>query len=147
MQIRFTKGKGKYDEMQVTRNGVSETVACPKQRIIPHDMVHFAVERTLQKRGFLTRVRDGEPASFQMAADPESDGVERLVEVIQGDAWSGSSTPPQDVIGLYEVTCIARGCPPLPIGIEDVLDIRLNIRQLDAEWQALGIGQSMGLTI
>jgi hypothetical protein len=147
MQIRFTKGNGKYDEMQVTRNGVSETVACPKQRIIPHDMVHFAVEHTLQKRGFLSRVRDGEPANFRMPADPESDGVERLVEVIQGDAWSGGCTSPQDILALYQVTCNARECPPLPVGIEEIAAIRLNIQQLDAQWQALGVGQSMSLTI
>ena len=52
MEIRFTKGSGKYDEMRVTRHGASETIACPKQRIIPHDMVHFAVEATLQNEAF-----------------------------------------------------------------------------------------------
>lgn len=48
-------------------------------------MVHYAVEHTLSARGFLGRVRDGEAASFRMVGEPDSDGVERLVEVIQGD--------------------------------------------------------------
>ncbi|MEO7149930.1 MAG: hypothetical protein ABIY40_08380 [Rhodanobacteraceae bacterium] len=41
-------------------------MSCPKQRIIPHDMVHYAVETTLAKRGFLQRVRDGERANLRM---------------------------------------------------------------------------------
>src|SRR4051812_44960643 len=109
--------------MRVTRAGVSETIACPKQGIIPHDMVHFAVECTLEKRGFLSRVREGEPVAFQMAAEPESDGVERLVEVIQADAWSGSNASPEDILDLYQVTCLARECPTLPIAAEDIIAI------------------------
>jgi len=147
MEITFTKGTGKYDEMRVIRNGTPEVIACPKQRIIPHDMVHYAVESTLQKRGFLSRVREGEPANFQMGADAESDGVERLVEVLQGDAWSGGDAPPDDMLDLYRVTCTARGCPMLPVGAEDILAIRRKIQELDTQWQALAVGQSMTLAI
>ncbi|HLI19090.1 MAG TPA: hypothetical protein VKV22_12580 [Rhodanobacteraceae bacterium] len=47
-------------------------------------MVHYVVESTLQRRGYLTRVRDGKRADMRMRGEAESDGVERLVEVIQG---------------------------------------------------------------
>lgn len=94
MHLVFTKGAGKHDRMDVMCDGVvSESIECPKQGIIPHDMVHFAVESVLQKRGFVGRVLDGEAASFQMQAEAESDGVERLVEVFQADGWSGWNTP------------------------------------------------------
>jgi hypothetical protein len=67
MKLVFTKGSGKYDFMEVFRpGGEPERVECPKQRIIPHDMVHYAVEHTLQARGFLCRVKEGEQAGFQM---------------------------------------------------------------------------------
>lgn len=147
VEIRFTKCGGKYDEMRVTRDGASETIACPKQRIIPHDMVHFAVESTLHKRGFLARVAEGESASFQMAAEPESDGVERLVEVIQGDAWSGSAASPEEILDLYQVTCIARQCKPLAVRAGDIAAIRLRIEELDAQWRMLRVGQSISLTL
>jgi len=147
MQIRFTKGTGKYDAMQITRGDSIETIACPKQGIIPHDMVHFAVESTLQKRGFLSRVREGEPASFQMGAEPESDGVERLVEVIQADAWSGGNTSPAEVLDLYQVTCVARACDALPIVADDIVAIRRHIRALHLQWQSLAAGQSIELVI
>ncbi len=96
MQLIFTKGSGKHDMMDVILNGVlAESIACPKQGIIPHDMVHYAVESTLHKRGFIGRILDGEATSFRMATESESDGVERLVEVFQADGWSGWSTLPQ----------------------------------------------------
>lgn len=103
MELVFTKGAGKYDQLEVARAKGVEKIACPKQRIIPHDMVHFAVELVLQKRGFVTRVRDGEPASFNMEPSSESDAVERLVEVFQGDAWSDGSTPASEMIELYDM--------------------------------------------
>ena len=57
MKVVFTKGHGKYDTMDLLRpDGTIESVQCPKQGIIPHDMVHFAIEHSLNARGFLRRV-------------------------------------------------------------------------------------------
>ncbi|GAB1596059.1 hypothetical protein [Lysobacter claricitrinus] len=143
MRISFTKGSGKYDRMTVDRGGSVETIDCPKQRIIPHDMVHYAVESVLHKRGFLTRVSHGEAANFRMDAEPESDGVERLVEVFQGDAWSGGNSEPEAMLDLYQVTCRARECPALAVTIDDVIAVRDRIAELDAQWQALPVGGSV----
>ena len=147
MEFTFTKGSGRYDQMRVVRGGIVETIDCPKQRIIPHDMVHYAVEYTLQKRGFLGRVRDGEPANFQMGSEPQSDGVERLVEVFQGDAWSGGNATPDDMLELYRVTCEARKCPTLPVSAEDIVLVRDKIRELDLRWQELAVGGTICLRL
>lgn len=147
MRISFTKTDGKFDAMRIERGDAIEVVACPKQRIIPHDMVHYAVESTLKKCGFLSRVRDGEDATFHMGPESESDGVERLVEVFQGDAWSGGDSAPADMLDLYQVTCTARQCPPLPLSAADVLAIRARIVELDHRWQALPVGQSLELEL
>jgi hypothetical protein len=143
VEIEFVKCPGKYDQMRITRDGVTESIPCPKQRIIPHDMVHYAVEGALQKRGFLSRVCAGEQAAFRMAQEAESDGVERLVEVFQGDAWSDGDALPDAMLELYQLTCTARDCPPLAVGTEDILSIRRAIQELDAQWQSLAIGESM----
>lgn len=148
MQLVFTKGSGKHDRMEVTRgNGAVKRIDCPKQRIIPHDMVHYAVESTLEKHGFLTRIRDGARADFRMSPEAESDGVERLVEVIQGDAWSGSTSAASDMLELYRVTCAARECPMLDVGADDVEAIRSRVAELTAQWEALPAGQSLNLTM
>lgn len=147
MKISFVKGNGKYDRMIIHREGASESIDCPKQGIIPHDMVHYAVESALHRRGFLGRVRDGEAAIFQMSAEKESDGVERLVEVIQGDAWSGGISSAADMLDLYQVTCRARECPPLPVTSDDILAIRGRIDELDHQWRALPVGQALDLEL
>jgi len=46
--------------------------------------VRYVVESALAKRGFVTRLRDGARAGMRMRGEAESDGVERLVEVIHG---------------------------------------------------------------
>ena len=148
MKFTFTKRPGKYDQMTLERpDGSRETLDCPKQRIIPHEMVHFAVESVLQKRGFMTRVKQGEPAVVRMLPNAESDGVERLVEVFQGDAWSGGATPFPEMLDLYQVTCRERACPALPLTCDDMAAIRSRIDEIDREWQPLPIGSSLTLSL
>jgi hypothetical protein len=146
MRLVFIKGKGASDTMRVVRPGrADDVIDCPKQRIIPHDMVHYAVESILDDRGFLGRVAAGEAAEVTMAAEAVSDGVERLVEVMQGDGWSGGTTPPDEMIDLYRVTCAARGCPMLAVDPATIVAIRGRIAELDAAWDAVAIGQSLEL--
>lgn len=148
MQLVFTKGSGKYDRMEVVRaKGARERIDCPKQRIIPHDMVHYVVESVLAKRGFVTRVRDGERADMRMRGEAESDGVERLVEVIQGDAWSGGGSEAAEMLDLYRVTCDARDCPVLGVTASDVDAVRARMAELTAQWEALPVGQSLALSM
>lgn len=148
MKLIFTKGPGKYDRMEVFRDGRDvEALDCPKQRIIPHDMVHFVVESILEKRGFLTRVRDGEAASLRMLPDQESDSVERLVEVFQGDAWSGSGSAHAEMIDLYRVTCRARQCPMLDVDGAIIDEVRARMAELNAAWTQLAVGGRLELQL
>lgn len=148
LTLAFTKGAGKSDILLLTRDdGAIERIDCPKQGIIPHDMVHFAVESVLTARGFLGRVAAGEDARLTMAAEPESDGVERLVEVIQGDAWSGGATPAGEMIDLYRVTCAARACPPLPLDTASIEAIRAGLRRLTEAWAAVPVMGTLTLRL
>lgn len=146
MQLVFTKGSGKYDRMDMLRAGGSaHVVQCPKQGIIPHDMVHYAVESTLHKRGFISRVAHGEDANQRMAGEAESDGVERLVEVFQADGWAGWNGEAGDLIDLYRVTCQARDCPMLPLDAATLEAVRARLLELSAQWQAVPVGASLTL--
>jgi hypothetical protein len=148
MKLVFTKGSGKFDVMEVFRQGVGpERIPCPKQRIIPHDMVHYAVEHTLKTRGFLGRVKQGEVAGFQMMPETESDSVERLVEVFQGDEWSGGNSSVSELIDMYRVTCSARDCPTLALDDAAVLAVRRAIAELTVRWQAVQVGGSLVLEL
>ena len=146
MRLIFTKGAGKMDRMEMIHpDRPPEVLDCPKQRIVPHDMVHYAVETVLAARGFISRVAAGEAALFTMAGNAESDGVERLVEAIQGDGWSGGTAPAAEVIDLYRVTCEARGCPMLAVDAAAIDAIRGRIAELTREWDAVPVGGAMAL--
>lgn len=148
MHFKFTKGSGKNDRLEIWRDGgLAESIECPKHGIIPHDMIHFAVETVLHKRGFIGRVLAGEAASFRMEAESESDGVERLVEVFQADGWSGWNSAPADMLDLYRVTCEARQCPALKVDASDIEAVRARILELTAQWQALAVGGSLRLDV
>jgi hypothetical protein len=90
-------------------------------------------------------VLEGEAATFQMQAEAESDGVERLVEVFQADGWSGWNTAPADMLDLYQVTCKARECEPLDVGPDDVAAVRKRILELTQQWQAVAVGASLAV--
>lgn len=147
IRLAFTKGAGKTDTLIVTRDDDAiERIDCPKQGIVPHDMVHYAVESELAAQGFLGRVASGEAATFTMAAEAESDGVERLVEAIQGDAWSGGTAAAADLIDLYRVTCDARGCAMLAIDDATIVAIRDRLAALTRDWNTVPIGGTLTLS-
>jgi hypothetical protein len=148
MRLLFTKCAGKTDRLEILRSGTqSEFIDCPKQRILPHDMMHYAVESTLRVRGFLGRVKDGESASQQMQGEDFSDAIERLVEVFQGDAWSGGQAPACDLLDLYAVTCDARRCPTLAIDEQMIEDVRRRIAELTARWNGVPVGGTLELQL
>ncbi len=139
MELRFTKRAGKFDELLLRRaDGSSETIACPKQGIIPHDMVHFAVESEVAALGFLGAAADD---------DPHARAVERLVETVQAEAWAGAPVPDSDFIALYHVTCDARGDVPLALDAATLTAIRVRLAALSAQWQALPVGDSLTLSL
>ena len=144
--VMFEKREGKYDAMFVERNGVREEIACPKQPPIPHDMFHYAVERVLEMRGFIHRAAEGEGVGFVMAHEAESEAVERLVETMQADSWSGRP-PPADVIDMFLITCAARATNPIALTEDAIIAVRAEIDRLAGEWNALPVGARMTLEV
>ena len=142
----FEKRGGKYDAMFVERGGELEEILCPKQPPIPHDMFHYAVERVLGRRGFARRFAAGEGVGFRMEREATSEAVERLVEVMQADCWSGRP-PAADVIALFEITCAARGDEPFALSEADVEAIRAEIDRLAAAWEAIPVRGRVSLEI
>ena len=134
MRLTFTKGTGKHDHLHIERGALPvETIQCPKQGILPHDMIHYAVESILPLRGYLTLLREGKPADFSTAGDEVAAAIERLVEAFQAEMWS-ERVPAADLIALYEHACAASGHAAAPVSEEDVKLIRIRIDELSAAW-------------
>ena len=145
MRLTFTKREGKYDSLLIERDGLpDETIACPKQGIIPHDMVHYAVESVLARRGFLSLVAGGEALAFTTAGGEAEESVERLVEAFQAEMWGGR-VPEAELRHAYELGCEARGHPALPVTDEDITAIRERLDELTAAWAEVPVDGSMTL--
>ena len=140
MRLTFTKRGGKHDDLLIERDGrAPETIACPKQGIIPHDMVHYAVESVLAHCGFLTMVAEGQAAGFGMAGGGDAEeAVERLVETFQAEMWSGR-VPAAELLAMYEHACGARGHTAVPVTGVDIEAVRARLDALTAEWGALPV--------
>ena len=149
MRLTFTKGRGKYDRLDiVTDAGPQPAIECPKQGIIPHDMVHFVVEAEVATCGFLGGIAAGGDSGFAAGADnPHHRAVERLVETVQAEAWAGAPTPDADFIALYIVTCEARGDVPLDLDATMLAAIRARLAELTARWQAVPVDGKLVLTL
>jgi hypothetical protein len=145
MQFVFEKRtSGKYDRLRIERDGRVEEIQCPKIGGIPHDMVHFAVEKVMGRSGYMRRVAAGEKLALRMAGAVESDQMERLVEVMQADRVSGCPAA-GDLIDMYRVTCDARGVEPYSLGPDDVAELRAEIDRLSALWNATPPGGTLAL--
>lgn len=148
MDLSFTKGPAKLDWLDIVRGDGTKVprIDCPKQRIIPHDMVHFAVESVLEARGFLGEIAGGGTVSFANGEEP-AEAVERLVETMQAEAWAGPANfDANDLIDLYKITCDAREHPAVPVDRAAIEAIQQLISDLDARWAAVPVGGMLKLT-
>ncbi|KAB7644823.1 hypothetical protein [Polymorphobacter fuscus] len=147
MELTFTKGAGKVDRLViVTAAGAQPVIDCPKQGIIPHDMVHFAVESEVAACGFLGGIAAGGDSGYGAGIDdPHHRAVERLVETVQAEAWGGAPVDDADFRALYHVTCDARGDAPLDVHAATLAAIRARLTDLTARWAAVPVGGSLVL--
>jgi hypothetical protein len=143
MRLTFTKRDGKYDDLLIERPDLPpETIQCPKQGIIPHDMVHYAIESTLASGGFLTMVADGSAAAFQTQGGDLEEAIERLVETFQAEMWGGR-VPAEDLLATYEHACESKGHGTLPVSAGDVTRIRERLDELTAQWTDVPVHGSL----
>lgn len=147
MRLTFTKRNGKYDDLLIERSGEPPaTMKCPKQGIIPHDMVHFAVENMLAHSGFLSLVAEGQAASFTTTGGDAEEAVERLVESFQAEMWGGRVSA-EDLLESYEQSCQARGHLAVPVSADEVEKIRARLDELTAQWSAVPLNGSLNVEL
>lgn len=145
MELVFTKLDGKYDALVVAQTGRErQRIACPKQGIIPHDMVHFAVESVLAHRGFLSLLGLGQAAGFSMQCGPAHECIERLVEVFQAELW-GERLTEGEFVRTYNHACPARSHASLPISNDEIALIHAKLEDLGQRWNALPVNGSLVL--
>jgi hypothetical protein len=145
MKLNFIKRAGKFDDLVIeAKDQAAQRIQCPKQGMIPHDMVHFAVESILSAGGFLSKIDHGEAAGFAMTKDDAAEAVERLVEAMQAEIWSGE-VPADELIALYHHACAARNHPALPVTAAIIEAIRAKLKDLTRQWDQVAVNGSLTL--
>jgi hypothetical protein len=143
MRLIFTKRDGKYDDLTVEREGrASAKIACPKQGIIPHDMVHFAVESVLSHRGFLSLLEEAETPGYRLRGEAGEEAVERLVECFQAEMWGGRVSA-AELLDSYALACEAKSHEAVRVSQDDVVAIRGCLDELTERWEQVPINASL----
>ena len=158
MWIEITKGAQK-DRIVATRGDSSiAATTLPKKGPVPHDAVHWFVERELGLAGaFWGMVAAGrEPeqiaaiakaaghASASRAEVPEPQIVEllqaeRLVECFEADLWGGGGAA-ADLIAVAATACDYSHVPLPELGEQDVERIRKQLGDFARAWIAAPVG-------
>lgn len=155
MRIEITKGS-REDRIVIRRaDGSGAETTFPKKGTVPHDAVHWWVERELGLRGaFWGMVAAGKHpeeiadlakaaghASAKRAAVPDASIVEllqaeRLVECFEADMWSPGGEA-ADLVALAETAC-SYSHVPLPAALDPAAAqrIRHGLAQFAGEWIA-----------
>ncbi len=165
LTITLTRGPARDDALHIRRaDGSVAHTHFPKKGPLPHDGVHFFVERALgMHAGFWGMVADGHHpeelaeiakaaghASAKRASTPQPHiaellQAERLVEVFEADHWSGATGDAALLIWSAETACAAShiACPPLDDA--QVAAIRADLAGLATAWSALPAGGALHL--
>ncbi|MGP1353047.1 MAG: hypothetical protein ACTS1Z_06965 [Parasphingopyxis sp.] len=163
MDIVMAKGTDR-DWLTVTRDDGSEArLTFPKKGHIPHDAVHFFVEKALGfDVGFWGSVAaGGDPDSIQemakqaghasakRAARPDADIVqllqaERLVECFEAALWA-DELDLDAFLDTYRAACESSHVPLPDLSSEAILELFTRLREFAADWSDLSTGQSITL--
>jgi hypothetical protein len=136
MRVRFRKSpEGQPHVIQCTRDDGSETYGpIPGQPGVPHDLIHYAVEKTLG----LTRAFFGLVAAGTAIPDA-------------ADAWKTLDARTREEASRAELVVAwfqrpAARMPSVPASEEELARIEAFIAELAAAWDALAPKQALELT-
>jgi hypothetical protein len=156
MLIRFTKGPvtAHPDLLACERpDGTGTAAAMPKQAILPHDAFHFVVEKTLGWRdAFFGQIAAGasladttarfHPVKKSPAPPPRVRQIEALIACLEAEQWGGASDPAAFLAKLTAACRRSRVKPP-PLTPDDLVRVRLALREFGAAWRPLTPGKSL----
>jgi hypothetical protein len=147
--------RGKTDQVEFGFGGKKVvTLKNPKQRIIPHDMIHYVVEKCFPFEGFIELVFKGhEPGKIMMVLggvapklsseySPAPWITESLVESLQALLWNDDHSF-EDFQYLYRKACEMRKIEDQPIQREQFQQCMTLTAELTERWQRLPDGEAL----
>lgn len=159
MEIRIRRG-AVADSLEAVRpGGASVRFETPHKGPVPHDAVHYFVERAfgldqgfwgliaggLSPDGLQALAAAGGHPSAARASVPDAGIVqllqaERLVEIFEADLWGGGEGAEADLLALAEVACASSHVPLPAVPEGAVAGVRADLRAFSEPWAALPRG-------
>lgn len=163
MRIEITKG-ARDDAIRIAREDGSEAFTrFPKKGPVPHDAVHWFVERGLGlKHAFWGMIAAGAHpeelleiakaaghASAKRLGDPDASIVEllqaeRLVECFEAELWSMASDD-DGLVAMAETACAASRVPLPQLDAAKLAAVRDPLHAFAAQWSAAPQGHTAPL--
>jgi hypothetical protein len=158
MKILVRKGQA-ADTIEIRRSdGNLLSTSFPHKGPVPHDVVHFFVERELaidagfwglvaggrhpDEIGDLAKAAGHASASRARVPDPfivPAIQAERIVECFEADLWGGGSDP-ETFNAMLEAGCQQSLVPSLVIGHETIERVRRELGTFQDLWVSLSLG-------
>jgi hypothetical protein len=159
MLVRFTKHEPAAAADSITcvfSDGSTTSAPMARQGVLPHEVFHFIIERTLVWHdGFFGQIARGSSVEAVTAKlhDPKVDRSkniqalqsESLVECLQSEQSNGAVDPATFAHNLI-LTCRRHGVPPPDIMAEEMAAVRNSLREFGAAWRPLAPGASLERT-
>jgi hypothetical protein len=156
MLVRFIKGPlaARADTLVCIRDDHSRTEGqMPRQGILPHDAIHFVVEKTLGlQKAFFGHVARGltlDHLALKQSGErppwarlPQALQAESLVECLQAEQWGGT-VDEATFQGTLGVACRVRGVPVPHVTPADLVKLRVALREFGAAWRPLKPGEML----
>jgi hypothetical protein len=148
MNISFKKREGRYSQLICTRDDGSRSESLfPNIGPLPHDLIHYVVEKTLDlRKAFFGLVANGAPIGYNhdhnrpLAREQditENWQSESLVEAIQMEVLS-KRVEDRDFQRLIQQYCQAHNVPVPQISDDQLHLILDELDHYGREWQSLG---------
>lgn len=168
MEITFTKtGERTYEIVAQRDDGVTLRVRTPDKPVtIPHDMVHYVVERELgMERGFWGSIAAGmvfgsvqvvsgrqpphaaeRSAALIKASYREQAAAELYVAVLQRVTQEGKEQDFRYVSSCLDEVWRPFRWPRPPVTAEDAARVAQALREAESAWATLPVGESVKVT-
>ncbi|MDH5361152.1 MAG: hypothetical protein OEX03_11340 [Gammaproteobacteria bacterium] len=157
MNIAFRKREGAYSQLICTRDDGSRSESLfPNKRALPHELIHYVVEKTLGlRKAFYGLVANGAAISYhddhnhpltkQHQDITQNWQSELLVEAIQSAVVEHGDSV-ENVYREVERLCISRGIPMPKVNILQLRSICDELEQYHHRWENIGCNHQLDVS-
>lgn len=142
--------------MCVNPDGSNTTCPMARQGVLPHEALHFVVEKTLGWHdaffGQVARSGNLESVTLKLhdldidrAKNTQAVQSEALVECLQAEQANAPADPAGFALNLL-ASCRRRGVPPPDIDANELVRVRVALREFGAAWRPLAPGAALERT-